>query len=196
MRQRYWICIIVLACLSACNRNDGYYRSVDPAAKAHIDWRPGSYWIMQDSASGALDSFYVASYKEGISYGNDESSNETINISIKESGLPFAKDTLSWYINLGSLGNVVNPTLGAYLLVDKSFDMSNLVIYSYPLFTFTINHIIYRNVRLGAWSDKLPTYNYLTLIMHDTDGFVYINIRSINFNHTWLLIRNKIVHGS
>lgn len=196
MKLRFSIWLLLLASLNACSKYEHSYRSVDPAVKAHIDWRPGSYWIMQDSASGALDSFYVASYKTGTFHGSDDRDNETISIVVKESGLPFANDTMKWYVHVGDLGNTYNLIVDASLFFDKSFNMYGLGIYFYPLSTFKIDNISYQKARVGIFSDGPPTYNSLTLAMHDTNGFIYICVKSIVFNHTWFLIRNKIVHGS
>lgn len=199
MRQRYCICIILLACLSACNRHDTYYRSVDPAAKAHIDWRPGSYWIMQDSASGALDSFYVVSYKEGTFYGSDERSNETISISIHESGLPSATDTTIWGVYIGDGGDPVNIKLDVLLKSQDKDALSDM----YPFLpdferdSFVVSGKSYYHVYLTNWGDVYPKPNYeLAIGMQNIDGFVYIKLSVPNFNHTWFLVRNKIVHGS
>ncbi|MBS1616322.1 MAG: hypothetical protein JST06_09430 [Bacteroidetes bacterium] len=199
MKLRFSIWLLLLASLNACSKYEHSYRSVDPAAKAHIDWRPGSYWIMQDSASGALDSFYVSSYKEGTFYGSDERSNETISITVKERGLPLATDTTQWGFSVGYSGDPVNIVFYCYMLNQKKTATGiNAYIFlsGTELDTFVADGKRYQKVYYTTMVDAYPNPNYyLNVGMQDTDGFVYIKLLSQNFSHTWFLIRNKIVRG-
>ncbi len=81
----YLIILIVLLGAGCKRGDDRAFYSIDATTKSLLNWQAGSYWIMQDSTTGQIDSFYVVSYKLETfkgSYADNEMLNIEISVSV------------------------------------------------------------------------------------------------------------------
>ena len=76
---------------ASCYKPKKVYRFIPLAMKAYWDFKPGSYWIYQDSATGALDTVTVTNYNnylfEGeLSWGKTPAHCEFLEVTMYHSG--------------------------------------------------------------------------------------------------------------
>lgn len=65
MKIRIALTALFCICLLGCTRPEKPNLGLDETVGSMVNFKPGSYWIMQDSASGRVDSFVV--YANGVS---------------------------------------------------------------------------------------------------------------------------------
>src|ERR1043165_2922635 len=103
MIRKTFIVVIGSFILSCSKGPPPEYNLVVRSLKTDFNFKKGSFWIMKDSVSGRLDSFFVADYTDttsqmtgGISYPSVIT--ESIDISILELNTSMSlADSLYWY---------------------------------------------------------------------------------------------------
>ena len=188
------IAFIIIIILSACSDHKGSYTSIDPQIKAHFNWQRGTYWVMQDTATGQIDSFYVASNMSDVTQGSDNNTNEELYILINEVSLSMTTlDSAHWFVSLGKTGDVTDVEMGIYLHNYQDFFLANssalIDSFSHSLF---LCGTVYNDVYIGQ-------YYYINnivsrIIFQSVDGFIYVKLVYQDYNHTWCLLRKNIIH--
>src|SRR4051812_28248698 len=99
MNRKVWLWIgVAVLFWSACSRPYTIYFNVDPFLKSMFNWQAGSYWIMQDSASGQVDSFYVTAWVDF--YINSENrAYERFYVVLEEKNNSNLADSFRWYLS-------------------------------------------------------------------------------------------------
>jgi hypothetical protein len=70
MKNKTCILLLIAFCsLLACRKNNVPHYPINAALKVAFSFKPGTYWIYQDSLSGEIDSFYVENMVSGT-YSN------------------------------------------------------------------------------------------------------------------------------
>jgi hypothetical protein len=200
MRTAALILLFVFLGIAGCRFGDkGSYTPSDPQVKSRTDFRPGSYWIMQDSATGQVDSFFVTNYLDTIHYSVEDRSNELIIVQIKETALSSSTtDTTNWFVRVGQLGNPQEISVGSMLQDDSTLVMQLTNIYApvYALAALTVNGRTYSNVYMTTGSGYLPQLGqYLIVAIQGNNGFAYISMNYRTYHHTWFLLRANVVHS-
>jgi hypothetical protein len=213
--------VIIIASLSACDKI-GYKEShilIDTDIQANFNYKPGTYWIYQDSLSGQVDSFYVTD--NGGLRSTDENGVylDAIGIIIKQkniSSIP-GDDTIEW--ELGLMSNYISLSLQIGK-TGKSTDYIEFPTFiTYPftlgqpiprdfggtsgganvvsiLSSYTLNARAYASVAVLDIINSSPQYNFNDQFFISADA----GILKMKLNHAndgllrnWELIRYNIV---
>jgi len=86
MKNKTCILLLISFCsLLACKKNNVPHYPINAALKAAFSFKPGTYWIYQDSLSGEIDSFYVEGFASGTySSANPSYTYDAIGVTIRE----------------------------------------------------------------------------------------------------------------
>ena len=182
------------SCKKKSTSNPGGYN-----VKKDLSFKTGTYWVLRDTVSGRVDSFYVrglndgntTDYNTGVSY-------EDIRVDIKEvNTAPASTDTANWVLNL-----VQN---GVQIIINDG-----TVAVSYDAIPYPFNNASYAGLHnedvhnVGNLLENGITYSgvaqiavsggvYDTLYMNK-DGFVQLHINhGASYQKNWQLLRHKIV---
>lgn len=196
MKQFFGAVLLLVIVFFGCSNKDEPFYSLNPRTKFLFDWQPGSYWIMQDSASGQIDSFYVRAYHKGLHQGYGYS-NESLHINFVEVNMANALDTIAWAVEVGEngsccyvkIGNYDNSGSGYFI---NSVHFENTPVADLPL-SFngkTYTHAYYNSSLLSIDS---VLQNNLTIAINKESGYIYIRDHTDTHKHTWFLIRKHIV---
>lgn len=192
------ICMMLAAGLAGCNEHKQQYVSIDEGLKSKVHWKPGSYWIMQDSATSRIDSIYVVSNVSRVNEGQDNRSNEVLDISLNEVSVAApAQDSAWWYMAIGDNGNTVQADLffDTYGHPNSTSTQTVFPILFNPAYARTAVSFYgtqYEHVCVTPGSMQAVD-RHAVIGMQEQDGFVYMNIKSGNYDHVWHLLRRNMV---
>jgi|GEM_PF-3438211 len=101
MKTIFSVLTLFIIFLEACTKCNSTTDHLTVSQKAFANFKPGSYWIMKDSASGVIDSFVVVSTGGGIGDKAGKSikcadKREDFSISIEEYNNQVKIDTAAW----------------------------------------------------------------------------------------------------
>ena len=111
--MRLTVSLLILSwsvCISGCYKSPPtIYHHVANDIKTDFNFKAGSYWIMKDSISGRIDSFFVTNYLDvlnqttlgGHDYPSVYDESITINISEYNTDLSHVADSLDWAYSFG-----------------------------------------------------------------------------------------------
>lgn len=192
-----FICIGLIALFfMGCKKSEKPFYPIDPLVKDLFNWQPGSYWIMQDSATGQIDSFYIISYKSGVFTGSYDD-NETLNINFDEVNISDTFPTVPWHIEVGEVGNQLDVQLGYYLFNNRDSAFSWISFFyniPYSDIVLTFNGKSYSNVYYNSTAFfVINAPGYLSIAINKAFGFVYIKVMQPNYKRTWFLLRHHII---
>ncbi len=184
----------MIAVLGGCKTSDVPYYSVDPLAKSIFNWDVGSYWIMQDSTTGQIDSFYVVSYSNKTNHAAGGYNNEAIHINIDEVNLSVPSTITPWSVDIGGISNFHNLYFG-YNIASRS-DSS----IAYTAFFSSVTHSNTTLIRNGKtyssvyYDDSIMYLGHvLNAAVNPSDGLIWIRSYYGTYNHVWDLKNKKIV---
>lgn len=199
MRNTLLYSVLLLLIFSGCKPSDGNYTPINPELKAYVNWRQGSYWIMQDSATGQIDSFYVESYDSSLHISVNDGTNEELDIQIREVCISsITNDTSYWYVNIGGLGNPQDDEIGVFWDSNKSYKsglyFTGFFNSGYPEITRNFCGVSYQQTHISETGDVFPNpTTFLLMATQYNNGFLYIKSNYKTYNHTWCLLRSNIV---
>lgn len=167
--------VMLWAC--ACTHHTHTYRQLDASLKQSYDFKPGSYWIYYDSASGRVDSFAlvhrVASY---IALTADQSMEQVIadmNIYNILPGDGDSVDVLTVYLR------DVNWYQPVYVTVDTGWSFK---VYNYAPFTYPFTGGTYL---APATSLEKDTVEVTELPSVAAGGNTYTHVAAIHVHNTY-----------
>ncbi len=108
MKRIFFLAIIL--CVYGCSKGPPpVYHYVSKSVKEDFNFKTGSYWIMKDSISGRIDSFFVTSNRDGLTeteqgghdYPAEYTENIRINISDRNTDPSHASDSQGWVYSYG-----------------------------------------------------------------------------------------------
>ena len=194
--------ILLATSIMGCNtKRQIKYISLDSFNKSMFDWHLGSYWIMEDSATGRIDSFYVKEYRPGQTSESEDKVYEYLQIAILEVNTINPTATQTWFVSLGVTGNPYENTVG--FLVNNNVDSSyEIPVYfpcqiQYSNFTFYGKYDVYNN----SYFNSLEFYvhinkiQYFAVLINYSSGLLKLFSGPFINNHTWELIRSSIVRS-
>lgn len=191
-------CIILHIFLVSCwaekkSRNEPVRKNV----KEYFFYKPGSYWVMQDSITGRIDSFAVTNSKS-IIYNSPELSAEVVSCGMRQ-------------FRLNTPGNVdsVTLTLSGGWHVSLGFYPSNDDKYAYHYMMFggfqpgdslvgdvTIRNVVYKNVEVSNPyahdSSNKPIYGS-RFYVNKTEGILKMVLPQTDQIYIWELLRSKVI---
>jgi len=227
MKRIQLITLIVIIALSACYKqipkpgqpgNYTYYL-IPQTLKDYAEFKPGTYWIYQDSTTGKIDSQYVIELDAGIDTfqntitgsgkGIFEWYNEHVNTTFDTSDSWYSVTTYRPSIQPDIIGfqdwhYYNHTTMETYLaeivyLIYPFTDHS----YSYGLYSDTVNNVItytnytvngriYSNI-VKVYETNNPTHGNQPENHYIADHIGIIRRELLRTNHVWNLIRYHIV---
>jgi len=181
--------------LMACPAKERQSDPVPEAVKAYFDYQVGSYWVMKDSATGVLDSFYVTSYQV------DKASSYRERIGVY----------MLWQNGKASLSLDINP-YSVYLSTEfkTSYIVYDIAI-NYPFWLgkhdsynaqyemffypkLEINGIFEDSVYVACCNSKDPSTSYHdTISFNRSKGLLKMHFNNEIDKHNWVLQRQKII---
>jgi len=195
--------LILLLCVlfpfNSCRQSDNTLRQINSIIKAGINWQVGSYWIMQDSATMEIDSFWVTNYITGVNEStSNNGNNETITILINEINKksPNSSIVANWIISAGNIGNIDAAEIGFRLHgnLDSTVAVEN-IFFPTPYYSRNMfNGVSYDTVYLrsaGQISNIVNEHFYIA--NQRQNGIIYININFGSYQHTWFLKQLNII---
>lgn len=217
--------LFVCICLTGCQKckkkqpepDPGFSSPVNMDLYAYAYFKPGTYWVYQDSISGILDSVYIT-YANNGTYTNGDA----------EVAQGYYRGTFSWfkcdaissydhfkYQNWMDQSYEVNgspPTVNREKLVTVASGSNfGTTIHTSAIpvgktLYVALDYVIYQNhydlfsVKTQSFTSTQKWYNYNSNIDNDQNTFYYIakNIgivrkEQLDSNRTWNLIRYNIV---
>ena len=109
MKTTSYFLIIIFSCLSLLScikEKKKVYVPVDADLQAHYNFKPGSYWIYRDSATGIEDSFLVTQYRVDTVQAQQDKNKYYYNVIISDFIQQFHNniliDTANWSVSLES----------------------------------------------------------------------------------------------
>lgn len=217
--------IFISFCLTACQKckekqpepDPGFGEPVNTDLYAYAYFKPGTYWVYEDSISGILDSMYVTSADKG-SYTNGDA----------EVAQGYYRGTFNWfkcdmissydhykYENWMDQSYEVNgsaPTVNKVRLqmpnsgTSGGTTINTAIIPVGNTLYVHLDHVVYQkyystfSVKTQTFSETQKWYNYNSNCDDDQDTYYYIskNIGIVrreqtDSNRTWNLIRYNII---
>lgn len=179
--------------LTACPDPPRHFNVPDDL-KDYFDYQVGSYWVMKDSATGVLDSFYVSRY-----YVINSTIDEIINVyMLRQNGN--ANLSLDIYPYKVQLSLTTSNNYVAYDIVGSfPFRLGKLDSYNaqYEMFFYpklTINGSIEDSVYVACCNSKDPNNSYHdTISFNRSKGLLQMNLNNAIGKHNWILQRQKII---
>ena len=104
MKKILFLIALTATCVWGCSRPKPIYHYVSTDIKNDFNFKPGTYWIMRDSLSGRVDSFFVTNNNDDFSstrtgsyaFPAEFSENIRINISDYSTDAFHASDSQHW----------------------------------------------------------------------------------------------------
>ncbi len=184
------------SCKGPCKNAGGYLVQVGNQLKKY-SFKPGSYWIYQDSASGTVDSqsVYYYSAQNHVSIGGEWSDG----IDCTVYGDAFSMSVASFWNGVPHdsifIGNN-NGTDGGTIVVSYSPDLLNIyAAYSATdymtdtLTNFTVSGQTFPKVYLSS-----PGYYPLVYRVDNVGVVKWVFNDTINGQHTWNLLRYHVIN--
>lgn len=184
--------LIATLLLSACQKDKNESQSlIDSELKAFYDFEPGSYWILKDSASGALDSLVVANKyssfrnSSGVIY-------ESVLLDMRTHSLSTSNINSFWYIELRDM-----TTAG---LMIRNFDQQTTgrvsLLVSPPsrpgLASYSQDGTTYRDVYVSGATAKDSSST--RVLMNAETGFIRLNLAFEQYRRNFSVLRHRIIH--
>ena len=193
MKSLLLVVAVVLLGLAACTK-DTKQRPVLPFFAKIFSWEAGSYWIMQDSATGRIDSFYVMS-REISSSSAAEDEWQAMETQIMQVNTADSNEWTRWHFR--SPGNGIE----SHLRLTTSSEPDSLEYFpgffyypsAYQSISFSSNGRLYNNVYYNSTEIDFPqSTKKLSLAVSSEFGLIWMKVNFRSYMHTWHLIRNKI----
>ncbi|MBS1644913.1 MAG: hypothetical protein JST36_07745 [Bacteroidetes bacterium] len=192
---------VFLLLLFSCKKNEVRHVPLDPLVKATFDWHEGSYWVMQDSATGQIDSFYVWYYRNWYSLSSEDKNFEFLTVAINVVNTSDISDSLEMQIGLASDYNrsTIEFNLGKSSdLSDSTFGINGFFPCpkEYSDVSYTINgekfeHVYLNSTDFGHY--PVVPKNNLSLAVNLERGILFLACKGSIYRHTWYLLRHTIV---
>jgi len=160
--------IIFLEACTKCNSTTDYLTAQQ---KAFANFKPGSYWILRDSASGTLDSFVVVTVGGWIGVKEDKSGvcddkREGFSINIEEYNNQVKIDTAAWNMEFFGGGGLFAFTRWGGRSGNPSFVTGGSL--DFITNNMVVNGVSYDSVSLGGRVFAHPRLKLLKIIASDT----------------------------
>jgi len=198
--KKIFLLSVFFLLLYSCKKDEVRHVPLDPLVKATFDWHEGSYWVMQDSATGQIDSFYVYYYNRFEDDGYMDYIYECVTVAFKEVNVSNPNEATNWFVYM-------NPTRGVQYGDlcyrydagwDSLFRFNNFFPCpkEYSDFSFVSNRKQYQNVYFNSTVfifGTNPLGVHLTAALNYNEGIVYLSSYCTKYKHTWYLLRHNIV---
>ena len=169
------------------------YTYVDAALKKDFDYKMGSYWVMRDSVSGRIDSFYVASHN--VTHAVDHTywdyyDWEQITISILQNSLTpgYERDSSSYMFYMWKSGLAISYSHPAALSANGLYSLNGQKIEYTPTFYYpylTIQSTSY-STSIGSRSDTIGEMSYSmtpspVIPSYTLNGQTFSDVMGVNY---------------
>lgn len=179
---------------SSCIKRKNNVIGVTPALLERFSYKPGSYWIMRDSISGRIDSFFITSstntnigLRSGLEVQNVITQMQQISADKSDTSLwelRFVRNQLSVKVMSNTYPGVYYPC--GYLLYPLTIN--------YP--TFQLNAYYYADVNESIITDDSTLKYNNSLFLNEANGLIKMRLNhpSDSQKHfVWELLRKNIV---
>ena len=193
---------LLLGILQSCRESKDVYVDIRPEYLEWINFKEGSWWVYQDSATSIQDSIYVKSTEEGYFQLKDWHYFEYKRINIQSH-----TSSLNQYYNTSALSD------GIYLTLSRS-DISQTKLVRFPIIageaskvdenpdrvvvidsvytTFHIHSDTFSSV-VRSYDNSNALYNYSPTKTYMCKGLGIIRTEIPELDQVWNLVRYKIV---
>ena len=188
------VLFVLLILVIGCKKEESKVGfQLSPALRDFYKWKPGSYWVMQDSASGDLDSFYVTEYREFTTPVRGFLS-EAIEITIRQVPVDRAADTTTWQLIL----NYVSDNYLSYEHRGVKMYFTNIILDPYRLKYDSVNYngIWYHSAvhadtyyALGSVPDSRQK---MSLVLNKSNGLLYLKTSEDQASRTYTIRSSRI----
>ncbi|MBS1645002.1 MAG: hypothetical protein JST21_18770 [Bacteroidetes bacterium] len=182
--------------LTACPAKERRHDKVPEEVIAFFDYQVGSYWVMKDSATGVLDSFYVTTYYvDKSSYWE----NTSVYILRENANAYLSVDLDPASVRLGSGFTNSNIGVSYDLAINYPFWLGKHDSYNaqYEMFFYpklTINGSSEDSVYVACGNSNSPGNSYSdTISFNRSKGLLQMNFNNTLEKHNWILQRQKII---
>lgn len=198
--KKIFLLPVFLLLIYSCKKNEVRVVHIDPLVKATFDWHEGSYWVMQDSATGQIDSFYVWYYNDRYSRSSEDKDLEIVNIVFREVNSSNLADSTAWGVTLSA--ELLNSIEFSPDDFPHSWDSTCGFSGFFPCpiqysdFHYISNGKQYQNVYFNSTEFVFgtnPLGFHLTAALNYNEGIVYLSSYCSKYRHTWFLLRHNIV---
>lgn len=190
MRNKHWLIILVLA-IAGCKKEDTAYYGINDGSKELFRWKKGSSWLMSDSLTKRVDSFFVVDAESSWTPPSDGRSYEHLKINISEINLTDTGSVVNWHIDIG--GGYRKVGYRTTDVQSAAMEFSDYL-YSNTPATRTFNKQTFRDVyRSLTYGYSNDSNSYLDLALSGEDAFVYIATSFQGYDHVWMPLRRHII---
>ncbi|MEO6832010.1 MAG: hypothetical protein ABI378_06680 [Chitinophagaceae bacterium] len=193
MKKVALFALIMIACYG-CNKDKGVYTPIDPFIKSMFNWQKGSYWIMDDSLTGQIDSFVVDTFHRDIRNGSYGSTYEFVFIYVFEFDSNSGEFVATWHVDLDPDSRLnefaleLGQTSDSFANLPQVFPAPP----GYSDFLFSCNGKAYSHVYYNSSLFYGTPNAYMSLYINQSDGLIKMDIKSFNYRRVWELIVSKI----
>ena len=201
MRKHLFLATVLLILFAGCGKsNNNSGTPINATLKKYFSYKPGTYWIYQDSLSGNIDSFVVVSVDSGLTNYSAGGNNFYINDEIVTFNNGIYDDTLNcrWTLAI----NGISYFLGYPPVIPTPPNLINTLSYSfiypfqgYSYTTYSYRGNTYNNIAEFFIPNNSVVGNPNDIFLISTDaGIVKMSINHANTNYIWQLQRYKIIY--
>jgi len=205
IRNIFYLAVALCICITgmySCKKNNPVpHRIIDADLKGAFDFQPGTYWILRDSLTGQVDSFYVrGTSSNNLTSGNPSYTFDEITVDIKEvNETPAGSDTARWGIGLEQ------NEVGFSDWYDNQYFNFDAIVYPFtsgiqPSAVYNQSISIPNTVTIGINSfNNVAAINFTSSWLNDyfylnaDVGFVKIILNQSGATRVWQLQRWNIV---
>ncbi|MEO6833262.1 MAG: hypothetical protein ABI378_12055 [Chitinophagaceae bacterium] len=180
--------------VTACTDYEPPHQYVSDGVRAYFDYQIGSYWVMKDSATGVLDSFYVNNY-----YDDNQSSSEIINMTVvTASNVSIGMDVRFTGVSLHFTNSTVTVGVGYDIAINFPFwfgvhnpDKGQYEMLFYP--KKIISGIVRDSVYVACCNSSNPYNMYNdTVYFNRMNGLLRLKFNNSVYKQDWVIQRQNI----